>query len=61
MTEKTFTLSQLREALNRNFCTYCKMSHRNCRGDSCEVRFVMNTLESILLEDEYLDLREVIT
>ena len=61
MTEKTFTLSQLREALNRNFCPYCKMSHSKCRVDICEVRFVMNTLESILLEDEYLDLREVIT
>ena len=61
MTEKTFTLSQLREALNRSFCPYCKMSHPKCRGDSCEVRFVLNTLESILLEGEYLDLREVIT
>jgi hypothetical protein len=28
---------------------------------SCEVRFVLNTLESILLEGEYLDHREVIT
>lgn len=60
MTEKTYTMSQITEALKRDFCPYCKMSHQKCRGKNCEVYFVLNTLDSILKEGEYLDLRGVI-
>lgn len=61
MKEKTYTISQIREALRREFCPYCKMSHQNCRGKNCEVYFVINTLDAILKESEYRDRGKVIT
>lgn len=49
---KKYTIKEIRDALSRQFCPACKMSHPHCRGNACEVKFVLNTLEFELAQLE---------